>query len=88
MGLRVTGDPEFHRRERAAHRVGLVVVVGLVLLLIISEGAQQALLGDDFSLTQAVLVVATLITLERLWDVLIKHVVREVSGSLSVIPKR
>lgn len=35
-----------------------------VLLLIIGEATQQALLGDDFSFTNAVLVIATLIALD------------------------
>jgi len=35
-----------------------------VLLLIIGEAAQQALIGEDFSLTNAVLVVATLILID------------------------
>nr|WP_155074204.1 YetF domain-containing protein [Streptomyces taklimakanensis] len=42
----------------------------LVLLLIISEATQQALLGDDFSLTTAALVITTLITVDRLTDYL------------------
>jgi uncharacterized membrane protein YcaP (DUF421 family) len=33
----------------------------LVLLLIISEATQQAMIGDDFSFTNAVLVIATLL---------------------------
>jgi uncharacterized membrane protein YcaP (DUF421 family) len=33
----------------------------LVLLLIISEATQQAMLGDDFSITNAVLVITTLL---------------------------
>jgi uncharacterized membrane protein YcaP (DUF421 family) len=37
----------------------------LVILLIISEATQQALLGEDFSVTQASLVIATLLLLER-----------------------
>lgn len=36
----------------------------LVLLMVIGEATQQALLGDDFSLTNAVLVIATLITVD------------------------
>jgi uncharacterized membrane protein YcaP (DUF421 family) len=36
----------------------------LVLLLIISEAAQQALLGDDFSITGALLVVVTLLSID------------------------
>jgi uncharacterized membrane protein YcaP (DUF421 family) len=35
-----------------------------VLLLIIGEATQQALLGEDFSLTNAVLVIVTLLTLD------------------------
>lgn len=35
-----------------------------VLLLIIGEATQQALLGDDFSLTNAVLVIATLLAID------------------------
>lgn len=35
-----------------------------VLLLIIGEATQQALLGDDFSFTNAVLVIATLIAMD------------------------
>ncbi|MFD1829918.1 DUF421 domain-containing protein [Streptomyces desertarenae] len=42
----------------------------LVLLLIISEATQQALLGDDFSLTTAALVVTTLVAVDRLTDYL------------------
>lgn len=36
----------------------------LVLLLIIGDATQQAILGDDFSMTTALLVVATLIVLD------------------------
>lgn len=36
----------------------------LVLLIVIGEATQQALLGDDFSLTNAVLVIATLIAID------------------------
>jgi uncharacterized membrane protein YcaP (DUF421 family) len=41
-----------------------------VLLLIISEATQQALLGEDFSITMAVLVVITIVGLDRLADYL------------------
>ena len=37
-----------------------------VLLLVIGEATQQALLGEDFSLTHAVLVIVTLILLDVL----------------------
>lgn len=36
----------------------------LVLLMVIGEANQQALLGDDFSLTNAVLVIVTLIAID------------------------
>ena len=38
-----------------------VTTFDFVLLLIISEATQQALLGEDFSLTNAFLVITTLI---------------------------
>lgn len=41
-----------------------------VLLLIVGEATQQALLGEDFSLTQAVTVIATLVGVDRLADYL------------------
>jgi len=37
-----------------------ITTFDLVLLLIISEATQQAMLGDDFSITNAVLVIITL----------------------------
>ncbi|WP_447903486.1 DUF421 domain-containing protein [Pseudomonas serbica] len=36
----------------------------LVLLMMISEATQQALLGDDFSFTNAILVIVTLIAID------------------------
>ncbi len=36
----------------------------LVLLLIISEATQQAMLGDDFSLTNALIVIVTLLAMD------------------------
>jgi uncharacterized membrane protein YcaP (DUF421 family) len=41
-----------------------ITTFDLVLLLIISETTQQALLGNDFSLTNAAVAIATLITIE------------------------
>lgn len=40
----------------------------LVLLLIVSEATQQAILGDDFSIVGGALAILTLIMLERLSD--------------------
>ena len=39
-------------------------------ILFVGEATQQALLGEDFSITNAALVIATLIGLERLSDYL------------------
>jgi uncharacterized membrane protein YcaP (DUF421 family) len=41
-----------------------ITTFDLVLLMIISEATQQALLGDDFSFTNAVLVIVTLIAID------------------------
>lgn len=50
--------------------IAQVTTFDLVLLLIISEATQQALLGEDFSLTMAVLVIITLVGLDRSADYL------------------
>jgi uncharacterized membrane protein YcaP (DUF421 family) len=42
-----------------------VTVFDFVLLLIISEATQQAMIGQDFSITNAMLVITTLIAAER-----------------------
>ena len=42
----------------------------LILLLIISEATQQALLGDDFSVTGAALTIITLIVIDILFGTL------------------
>jgi uncharacterized membrane protein YcaP (DUF421 family) len=47
-----------------------VTAFDLILLLIVSEATQQALLGEDFSITMALLVVVTLVGLERTADFL------------------
>lgn len=39
-----------------------------VLLLIVAEATQQALLGDDFSVTNACVIILTLVALDRLLD--------------------
>lgn len=46
-----------------------VTTMDLVLVLIISEATQQALLGDDFSITTAALAITTLIFLDRMADI-------------------
>lgn len=47
-----------------------VTTFDFVILLIIGEATQQALLGEDFSIMQASLVIATLLGLDRLFDYL------------------
>jgi uncharacterized membrane protein YcaP (DUF421 family) len=46
-----------------------VTTFDLVLLLIIGEATQQALLGEDFSVTHAAVVISTLLVLERIADI-------------------
>lgn len=44
--------------------LGQVTTFDFVLLLIIAETTQQALLGDDYSITNSFLLIATLVTLD------------------------
>lgn len=44
--------------------LGQVTTFDFVLLLIVAETTQQALLGDDYSLTNAMLLIATLVGLD------------------------
>lgn len=46
-----------------------VTTFDIVLLLIISEATQQALLGEDFSLTASFLVISTLVAIEILLSI-------------------
>lgn len=45
-----------------------ITMFDFVMLLIIAETTQQALLGDDFSLTNAALLIATLFSVDYLFD--------------------
>jgi uncharacterized membrane protein YcaP (DUF421 family) len=47
-----------------------VSTLDFILLLVISEATQQALLGDDYSITTALLVITTLILVDRTADYL------------------
>lgn len=47
-----------------------ITTFDFILLLIIGEASQQALLGENFSLAQAAIVVTTLLVLERASDYL------------------
>lgn len=46
--------------------VSTLTTFDFVLLLVVGEATQQALLGDDFSMTTAAIVIITLIGLDRL----------------------
>lgn len=46
--------------------LGEVTTFDFILLLIVGEATQQALLGEDFSVTNAVIVILTLVTLDIL----------------------
>jgi uncharacterized membrane protein YcaP (DUF421 family) len=59
-----------------------------VLLLIIGEATQQALLGEDFSITNAILVVITLLTLDvgmSLWKLRSDFANRLIDGVPTVL---
>jgi uncharacterized membrane protein YcaP (DUF421 family) len=51
-------------RVSGQRSLGKVTTFDFVLLLIIAETTQQALLGDDFSITNAFLLITTLVTLD------------------------
>lgn len=53
----------------------------LILLLIISEATQQALLGNDFSVTGAMLTIITLVVVDMLFGMMKKSV----SGAESIL---
>lgn len=47
-----------------------ITTFDFVLLLVISEGTQQALLGDDFSVANAIILITALVSLDRFFDYL------------------
>lgn len=53
----------------------------LILLLIISEATQQALLGNDFSVTGATLTIITLVVVDVLFGLIKKYI----SGAESIL---
>lgn len=53
----------------------------LILLLIISEATQQALLGNDFSVTGAALTIITLVVVDMIFGMIKKYI----SGAESMI---
>lgn len=64
---------------------GQLTSFDLVLLLIISEATQQALIGDDFSLTRSILVIVTLVTID-IGVSLLKQRVPKVDRGLDSLP--
>ena len=64
-----------------------ITTFDFILLLLIGEATQQALLGDDFSVINACVVIATLVALEMLFSHLEDRFPRfgRVVGSLPVI---
>jgi uncharacterized membrane protein YcaP (DUF421 family) len=48
--------------------LGQVTTFDFVLLLVVGEATQQALLGEDFSITHATVVITTLVGLDRASD--------------------
>jgi uncharacterized membrane protein YcaP (DUF421 family) len=51
-----------------------ITTFDFVLLLIIGEATQQGLLGDDFSVTNALLIIATLIVMDIVLSLFKEHV--------------
>lgn len=51
-----------------------ITTFDFVLLLIISEATQQAMLGDDFSLTTALIVITTFVLIDIGFSLLQRHV--------------
>lgn len=53
--------------------IAQITTIDLVLLLIVSEATQQAMLGDDYSVINAALIITTLMLVDRVADVLKYH---------------
>lgn len=75
-------------RVRGKKSINQLEVFDFVLLLIISEATQQAMLGDDFSVTNGILVVASLISIDLLLSFAKQHMPkfnRVISGMPTVL---
>lgn len=55
-------------RIRGKRHLGQLEAFDFVLLLIVSEATQQAMLGNDFSVTNGVLVVASLLAVDYIFE--------------------
>ena len=55
-------------RATGKRTLAQVTTFDFILLLVVAEATQQGLLGDDFSVTNALLVITTLVLLDRLLD--------------------
>src|SRR5687767_14093655 len=62
-----------------------ITTFDFVLLLIIGEATQQALLGNDFSVTNAIIVIVTLVLLDVILS-LAKHRSKNVEKILEGVP--
>ena len=62
-----------------------ITTFDFILLLIVSEATQQGMLGDDFSITKAMIVIVTLVALDRGLDSL-SHRSRTVDKWLNDVP--
>jgi uncharacterized membrane protein YcaP (DUF421 family) len=62
--MEIDADVQFQRRFWIGQRVGWFVIGILVLLLIVAEATQQRLIGDDFSITKAMLLILTLVGID------------------------
>ena len=55
-------------RATGKRTLAQITTFDFILLLIVAEATQQGLLGDDFSVTNAVVVIGTLVVLDRVLD--------------------
>lgn len=55
-------------RATGKRTLAQITTFDFILLLIVAEATQQGLLGDDFSVTNAVVVIGTLVLLDRVLD--------------------
>jgi len=61
-------------RATGKRSLAQITTFDLILLLIISEVTQQAMIGDDFSITASALAILTLVSLDLLTTLLKQHV--------------
>jgi uncharacterized membrane protein YcaP (DUF421 family) len=57
-------------RASGKRSIGQITTFDFVLLLIIGEATQQALIGEDFSITRGVVLIATLLSVDLVFSLL------------------